>query len=39
MLLVLLDLLSFLTVGLLTIPSWLSFFFQSLTGLGDSFTP
>lgn len=39
MLLVLLDLLSFLTVGLLTIPSWLSFFFQSLSGLGNGFAP
>ncbi len=36
MILLILDVLSYLTVGLLTIPSWLSFFFQSLQGLNQA---
>lgn len=33
MLLLLFDILSYLTVGILTIPAWISFFFDSLGGL------
>ena len=37
MLVLILDFLSYITVGLLTIPAWLSFFFDSLSNLGDGF--
>jgi len=37
MLLVILDILSYLTVGILTIPAWISFFLQSLADFGDMF--
>lgn len=33
MILLILDIMSYITVGLLTIPAWLNFFFQSLGGL------
>jgi len=35
MLLLILDFLSYITIGLLTIPAWISFLFESFSGLGD----
>ncbi len=39
MLIAILDILSFITVGILTIPAWLQFFFQALADLGNIGTP
>lgn len=33
MIIAILDFISFLTMGLLTVPAWFSFFFSSLSGL------
>lgn len=35
MLVLILDFLSYITVGLLTIPAWLSFFMDSIRNLGN----
>lgn len=35
MLLFILDILSFITVGLMVIPGWLKFFFESISSLND----
>lgn len=37
MLVLILDILSYITVGLLTIPAWLNFFFSSISNLGNGF--
>jgi hypothetical protein len=37
MLILILDYLSYITIGLLTIPAWLNFFVQSLSSLGNGF--
>jgi hypothetical protein len=37
MLILILDYLSYITVGLLTIPAWINFFLQSIGSLGNGF--
>jgi len=39
MIVMLLDIMSFITIGLMTIPAWISFLLDSIANFGTTFAP